>query len=231
MDQITVGNLPVEITRKLIKNFYLRVYPGGRVCVTASIFQSEASIRRMIAQRMDWIQAKLQQYKLSPPPSPLEMRDGEIHPFLGREYQLKISEQARAVLRDEASMTLTLPLAPRERLQELLHLWYQKQLTFLLPTLLDKWEPIVGVKISGIRIKKMKSCWGSCNIAKRQITLNLELAKKPLECIEYVLVHELTHLHERLHNRRFWTLLEKFMPAWRESHQILHGKRSPWKCK
>lgn len=227
MGQITIENVTIEIIRKRIKNFYLRVYPGRRVVVTASIFQTEGSIRRMVAQRMDWIQAKLQQYELSPPPTSLEMAEGEVHPFLGQDYQLKISEQMRVVLRDESAKTITLPQAPRERLQELLHNWYQKQLMFLMPALLDKWEPIVGVKVSGMRIKKMKSCWGSCNIAKKHITLNLELAKKPLECIEYVLVHELTHLHERLHNKRFWTLLEKFMPTWRESHQILHGKRSP----
>ena len=224
MEQIAIDNLTIEINRKRIKNFYLRVYPEGRVCVTTSIFQSEASIRRNVMQRMGWIQKRLEQYRLSPPPSPLAMTDGEIHPFLGREYQLKISHEARAVLRDEASMTLTLPSGPRERLRELLHLWYQKQLTFLLPELLDKWEPIVGVKIAGMRIKKMKSCWGSCNIQKKRLTLNLELAKKPLVCLEYVLVHELTHLHERLHNRRFWSLVEKFMPTWREPHQILHGK-------
>lgn len=224
--QIQVEDIVVDVVRKRIKNFYVRIYPDGRVLATASFFTSEAFIRRYITQKMPWIQSKLAQYSRQPRAAPVQMAQGEIHYFLGEPYTLNLIERTagvRTVVRDEPAMSLSIGTGKKEELKKHLEIWYRDQIKMLLPSLLQKWERIIDVRVTGCSIKKMRSRWGSCNIQKRRISLNLDLAKKPLSCLEYVLVHELVHLHERLHNKRFWALMDKFMPNWREHDAILLG--------
>ena len=102
---------------------------------------------------------------------------------------------------------------------------YRDEIKKVVPELLEKWQPIVGKKASDWGIKKMKTKWGSCNIEQHRIWLNLELVKKPLACIEYILVHELVHLHDRNHNEHFKCLMDKFMPDWRSCRDLL--KKEP----
>jgi len=105
-----------------------------------------------------------------------------------------------------------------------LNAWYRSQLKARIPELLDVWQPIIGVEVSAWGVKKMKTKWGSCIIDRRRIWLNLELAKKSIECLEYIVVHELTHLHERRHNDRFRTLMDKFLPQWRLHRDTLRSE-------
>ena len=100
--------------------------------------------------------------------------------------------------------------------------WYREQLKGKIPDLLNKWQPIIGKQVNDCRIKKMKTRWGSCNITKGRIWLNLELAKKPIECLEYVLVHELVHLWERYHNEKFRAYMDKYLPQWQEYSDMLN---------
>ena len=114
------------------------------------------------------------------------------------------------------------PGSTREMRESLLYEWYREQFNPIISDLLVHWKPIVGVKISGWKVRRMKSRWGSCNIATAHISLNLELVRFPLRCLEYVIVHELVHLLERGHNARFYGFLNHFMPDWKERRQELN---------
>ena len=140
-------------------------------------------------------------------------------PYLGQPYELLVSEapgRASVVLLPESGqLHLRTPGGSTAAQREaMLTAWYRQQLKRLLPALFAQWEPVVGRSAETWGIKQMRTRWGTCNIGARRVWLNLELIKRPLPCLEYVLVHELTHLHERLHNARFWGLMDQFMPGW-----------------
>ncbi len=235
MSQLIFDNLVVDVVRKAIKNLHLRIFPSeGRVRVTVPFFVSETLIRRRLAHKMPWIKRKLAQFADTPRPLPQMMVSGETHYFLGKPFTLQLVEHPSlrpTVLRDEAQINLyARPASDINERKKTLDLWYRKEFHALLPPLLEKWEPIVGVKTARCTIKKMSTRWGSCSIQSRRISLNLELVKKPLECLEYVLVHELVHLHERLHNKRFWALMDQFMPSWRNHREILNSNQPHKSC-
>ncbi|WP_082455727.1 M48 family metallopeptidase [Hymenobacter sp. AT01-02] len=145
---------------------------------------------------------------------------GEMHLYQGTPHTLRMhptTGPAKVVLQEPGYLDLHAPLTSTtaQRAQALAH-WYRQRLREQLPALLEKWQPIVGVQANAWAIKQMKTRWGTCNIQARRIWLNLELIKRPLPCLEYVVVHELTHLHERYHNAHFWGLMDRFMPDWRQ---------------
>jgi predicted metal-dependent hydrolase len=144
---------------------------------------------------------------------------GESHYFLGRRYRLRVVEHdgpSRVAVGSASYLELFVrPSAGEEQREMLLQRWYREQLRLLIPPLLEKWEPVLGVKVAEWGIKRMKTRWGSCNTRARRIWLNLELAKKPPQCLEYIVVHEMMHLLERRHNGRFTTLMDEHLPAWR----------------
>jgi predicted metal-dependent hydrolase len=224
MQQIQVDDLVVDVVRKGIKNFYVRIYPDGRVRVTSSIFTTDAFIRKYLTKKMPWIQRKLEQFAKLPKHSPIQMQAGEVHYFLGEPYRLEIRESSCTIERDEETRCLYMRPEKTSQLKEILDDWYKSELIALIPPLLEKWEKILAVKTYGWSVKKMRSRWGSCNIQKKRISLNLELVKKPISCLEYVLVHELVHLHERHHNKRFYSLMDKFLPDWRVRDKELLGR-------
>ena len=151
---------------------------------------------------------------------------GESHYFEGRRYRLDVVEQpgAPAVrLLNNTKMGLQVrPGADREAREAVLHRWYRRQLRDRVPPLVAKWEPKVGERVADVRIRKMKSRWGTCNPDARRVWLNLELAKKPPPCLEYVLVHEMVHLLERTHSERFRCLMDDLMPQWRTRRDELN---------
>ncbi|CAK0780270.1 conserved hypothetical protein [Gammaproteobacteria bacterium] len=155
-----------------------------------------------------------------------EMVDGESHYFLGHCYRLCVHEQAglpRIAVRGLDTLDLFIhPGTTLERREAIMSGWHREQLKALIPPLLEKWQPILGVRLAEWGVKKMKTRWGSCNITARRIWLNLELVKKPIRCLEYVVVHELTHLLERNHNGHFKALMDKHLPQWRQSREILN---------
>lgn len=147
------------------------------------------------------------------------MLDGESHFLWGQRYRLKVIERpGRAEIRLRGSATMELcvpPDAGRDRREALLTEWYRAQLKAAVPALIAKWQPVLGVDVNAWGVRKMKTRWGSCNTDTSKIWLNLELAKKPPRSLEYILVHELTHLTERHHNDRFISLLDAYLPRWR----------------
>ena len=206
--QIHVGGLTVDVVRKAIKNLHLGVYPpDGRVRVAVPLAVSDEAVRLAVIGKLGWIKRQRRGFAGQARQSEREMVSGESHYFLGRRVRLRVKEHdgpARVVARNTPFLDLYVrPGTGAEKREQVLQSWYRAQLKTLIPPLLEKWQPILGVQVADWGIKKMKTRWGSCNVDARRIWFNLELAKKPVRCLEYIAVHELVHLLERHHNDRF----------------------------
>lgn len=225
--QFTVAGIRVEVVRKDIKNLHLGVYPPhGRVRVAAPLVVSIEAVRLAVIDKLGWIKRQKAKFQEQPRQSQREMVNGESHYFLGQRYRLRVHEQdapARVAVRGIASLDLFVRpgTGPEQREAVLLH-WHREQLRTLIPPMLEKWQPILGVEVAAWGIKKMKTKWGSCNAAAHRVWFNLELAKKPAQCLEYIVVHELAHLLERHHNQGFLALMDAHMPQWRQSREMLN---------
>ena len=224
---IQVDGIPVEVVRKPIKHLYLGVYPpGGRVRVSAPAHLDDAALRLAVISRLRWIKRKQAAFREQERQSQREMVTGESHYFRGRRYRLHVVEAAgppSVRLVNRVRMELRVPPgSDPEARRRALGAWYRRQLRESIPALLAKWEPRVGEAASEVRIKRMKTLWGSCNPSARRIWLNLELAKKPPSCLEFVLVHEMVHFFERHHNERFFERMDALMPSWRRCRDELN---------
>jgi predicted metal-dependent hydrolase len=225
MLHLQIGDLHVEIIRKQVRHLRLSVRrPHGTVHVAAPLRTPEATIRELVLQKQTWIRKHQAIYQAQMPEPTLDYLTGETHYYQGRALQLRVQEQAGRprvlLLGDELHLHVPPGTTPTQRAQVLAR-WHRTQLQVLVHQLLAKWEPLVGAQSAAWGIKHMKTRWGTCSIRARRIWLNLELSKWPLPCLEYVVVHELVHLHERLHNARFWALVAQAMPAWQAPHQAL----------
>ncbi|OHE16500.1 MAG: metal-dependent hydrolase [Syntrophobacterales bacterium GWC2_56_13] len=225
--RIKVSGITVDVVRKAIKNLHLGVYPPyGRVRVAAPLAVSDDAVKLAVISRLGWIKRQKAKFEDQPRQSRREMVTGESHYFLGQRYRLNTKEQngaGKVVLRNKAAIDLYVrPGTDAERREKILQQWYREQLKALVPPLLDKWQQTLDVQVADWGIKKMKTKWGACNIKVRRIWLNLDLAKKPIQCLEYILVHELVHLLERHHNDRFTAYMDKFIPKWRFLRETLN---------
>jgi len=224
---IEVGGIPIEVLHKEIKNLHVGVYPpNGRVRVAAPLYLDDEAVRLAVISRLGWIRRQQVAFEQQDRQSNREMVTGESHYFGGRRYRLNLIEQdgpASVRLVNNTAMELRVrPGTYRDKREAVLHEWYRKQLRQQLPPLLAKWQPKMDVTVAELRIKKMKTRWGSCNAEARRIWVNLELAKKPASCLEYILVHEMVHFLERHHNEFFRDLMDKLMPAWRLHREELN---------
>lgn len=216
---IEVGGIAVEVVRKEIKHLHVGVYPPhGRVRVAAPLRLDDEAVRLAVVSRLGWIQRKQGGFEQQSRQSQRELVAGESHYFLGRRYLLDVVERAgppSVRLADNSTMRLQVrPGVDRDARDAVLQRWYRRRLREQIPDLIAKWEPRVGRTTADVRIRRMKTRWGSCNPDDRRIWLNLELAKKPVACVEYVLVHEMVHLIERRHTERFRELMNALMPSW-----------------
>jgi predicted metal-dependent hydrolase len=223
---ITVSGIKVEVARKDIKNLHLGVYPpNGRVRVAAPLVITEEAVRLAVIDKLGWIKRQKIKFAEQQRQTQREMVNGESHYFLGKRFRLRVHEDngpARVALRGIASLDLFVrPGTDAGQREAVLLRWYRQQLKGLIPPLLEKWQPILGVQVQDWGIKKMKTKWGSCNPTSQRVWFNLELAKKPVQCLEYIIVHELVHLLERHHNERFAALLDTHLPQWRQYREML----------
>lgn len=227
MTQFKLGNIPVDVMLKDIKNIHLSVHPPmGRVRIAAPLRMDLDTIRVFAITKLAWI--KKQQKKLSEQERelPREYLDRESHYVWGKRYLLQLVEKdaAPSVELKHSMMVIQLrPAASIEKKQEVLDAWYREQLKATVPALVAKWEKVLGVKAGKVFVQKMKTKWGSCNPVAGNIRLNTDLAKKPPACLEYVVAHELAHLLERHHNERFIALMVTHMPQWRECREVLNN--------
>ncbi|MFY9260650.1 MAG: SprT family zinc-dependent metalloprotease [Gallionella sp.] len=228
--QLKIGTLMVEVVHKSIKSLRLVVYRAtGKVRIAVPLRVSEAEVREVVTARLDWIRLQQDKFALHVAPTPLEYVTGEIHPFQGRDYRLNVIEEVgtpRVILHEDHLEIRVRPHSKRDQRAAVLSSWYRAQLQAQIPLLITHWQPIMGVQVAEWRIKQMKTKWGTCNTRVHRIWLNLELAKYPLICLEYVVVHEMTHLLEPSHNARFKALMDQFMPNWRE-HRVKLNANTP----
>jgi predicted metal-dependent hydrolase len=217
--KIELGEISVEVVKKDIKNIHLSVYPPGlRVRISAPLRMNLETIRVFAISKLDWIRRQQRKLQEQERETPREYLDRESHYVWGKRYLLKVasSDEAPAVELVRNRMFLRVrPGASDEKMQIIVEEWYREQIKQAVPALIAKWEPIVGVKVERFFVQRMKTKWGSCNHNSGSIRLNTELAKKPPECLEYIVVHEMVHLLEPTHNHRFTTLMDRFMPKWR----------------
>src|ERR1019366_2244409 len=225
--QITVSGLRVQVFRKGIKNLHLGVYPPhGRVRVVAPLRVSDDAVRLAVIGKLGWIKRQRAKFEAQPRQSAREMVSGESHYFLGRRYRLRVVEREGAptvVVRSRFIELHVRPAQSKTQREVVLERWYRQQLKQLIAPLLDKWQTLLGVSLELWGVKKMKTRWGTCNAEAHHIWLNLELAKKPVQCLEYIVVHELVHLIERHHDERFVALMNKHLPQWRLHRQTLNA--------
>lgn len=211
--------IPIEVVRKNIKNLHVGVYPPlGRVRVAAPTDVSDEAIRLAVVSRLGWIRRQQRSFAAQRRESEREMTSGESHYFQGRRYRLEVIEHdgpASISLKGKSKLQMRVrPGTRRDDREAILQRWYRARLREQIPSLVAKWEPVVGVSVAECRIKRMKTHWGTCNVEARRIWLNLELIKKPVECLEYILAHEMVHLLERYHGDQFKALMDRFMPKW-----------------
>lgn len=225
--QIIVSGFPIQIVRKAIKNLHFGVYPpNGRIRVAAPLTVNDEAVRLAVISRLGWIKRQRAKFEGQSRQSKREMVSGESHYFLGQRYRLNVIEHngtGKVVLPNKSTMALYVrPEASLVQRKQVLQRWYREQLKTLIPPLLEKWQTTLEVQVADWGVKKMKTKWGACNVNVRRIWLNLELAKKPVRCLEYMVVHELTHLLERHHNQRFMAFMEQHLPTWRVSRELLN---------
>ncbi len=218
--EIRVSGVSVQIVRKAIKNLHLGVYPpNGRVRVAAPLALSDDAVRLAVVSRLGWIRRQKAKFTEQERQSAREFVSGESHYYQGKRYRLCViygPGPTGVFPKNKTTLNLYVPersdAAQRGRV---VSAWYRSELKKKIPALIQKWETIIGVKVADWGVKQMKTKWGASSIDARRIWLNLELAKKPFQCLEYIIVHEMVHLLERHHNDRFTALLDKFMPQWR----------------
>ena len=224
--QLTLGDIVVDVVLRDIKNIHLSVYPPtGRVRISAPLRMSLDSIRLFAIAKLGWIkrhQTKLRGQEREPP---RDFIDRESHYVWGKRYLMKVVETAAAPAVELSHRWLMLHLrsgTDEEHKQALIAAWHRDLIKKAVPPLIAKWEPILGVKVARFYVQRMKTKWGSCTPAAGSIRLNTDLARKPPECLEYIVVHEMAHLIVRTHNDRFTALMQQCLPHWRVLRQSLN---------
>jgi predicted metal-dependent hydrolase len=217
--QIAFGDITADVVLKDIKNIHLSVYPpSGRVRISAPSRMRLDTIRVFAVSKLSWIKQQQKKLQEQERETPREYLDRESHYLWGRRYLLKVIEGNEAPSAELTHSRMLLRVRPRtddKKKHAIVEAWYRRQLRETVLPLIARWEPLMGVKVERFFVRRMKTKWGSCNHGARTIRLNTELAKKPRECLEYIVVHEMTHVLEPTHNARFVMLMDQYLPQWR----------------
>lgn len=225
-DVLDLGELHAEVIRKAIKHVHLSVLPpAGKVRVAAPESMPLETIRLFVISKLPWIRTQQRKMQAQERETPREFLNKESHYLWGKRYLLELSYADAAPTVSLTPRKLVLQVRPGANLaqcEEVLDAWYRQQIRDALPALLAKWEPLLGVKTSRVFVQRMKTKWGSCTPESGYIRLNTDLAKKPPECLEYIVVHELVHLLEPTHNDQFTALMNLYLPHWHHLRALLN---------
>ena len=217
--ELRFGETVVDVVRKDIKNVHLSVHPPtGRVRISAPSRMNEDTIRVFVLSKLDWIKRHQQRIREQTRETRRDYVDRESHYVWGGRCLLTVEEDNRppsVELRHRRMILTVRPGSDVEKRKAIVETWYRSQIRDALAPLLATWEPVIGVTVDRFFVRRMKTKWGSCNPDANSIRLNTELAKKPHECLEYVVVHEMAHILESTHNARFVELMDRLMPQWR----------------
>ncbi|MBI3246263.1 MAG: M48 family metallopeptidase [Deltaproteobacteria bacterium] len=224
--QLQLGDIAVDVRLKNIKNVHLSVYPPiGRVQISAPAHMSLDTIRVFVISKLDWIKQRQGKLRQQERETPREYLERESHYVWGKRYLLSVVErdQVPSVALLHSRMILSVRTGTDKTEKEaILARWYREQLKAVVPELIAQWEPILSVHVQRVFVQQMKTKWGGCNPRARTLRFNTELAKKPKECLAYIVLHEMAHLLEPTHNARFVALMDRFMPAWQLCRQKLN---------
>ena len=221
---IEINDFAVTLQRKRVKNINLRIDRSGAVQISAPLRMSMDVIQRFLQEKTTWIEMHRQRLQQLEQTSTKNINPGEYIYFQGIKYAVHLFESPSfqtVQLHENQIHFYVKPTANAAQKERMLAKWYRSQMEKILPPLLDKWQTIMGVVANQVSIKCMKSRWGSCHPTKKDITFNLRLIEKPLTCIEYVVVHELVHLFEASHNKRFYALMSHYLPEWKQIRKQL----------
>jgi hypothetical protein len=224
--QLKLGDVAVDVVLKDIKNVHLSVHPPtGRVRLSAPSRMSLDTIRLFAISKLGWIKQQQRKLRGQDRETPREYLDRESHYVWGRRYLLKVieSDQPPSVELQHVRMHLRVrPGTDNQKKLAIVEGWYREQIKKAVPPLIARWEPLVGVQVGRFFVQRMKTKWGGCSPGTRSIRLNTELARKPCECLEYIVVHEMVHLLEPTHNAGFVAIMDRLMPQWRFYRQQLN---------
>ena len=222
---LDIAGVEVRVVRKDVRNLHLSVLPpDGAVRVTAPEWMDEEAIRLFVLGKLGWIKRQRGKMRNQEREAAREYVDRESHQVWGQRYLLQIIEQKAPPSIERRHRKLVMRVRPetdRTQREAILYNWYRTQLRQELPKLVGHWGEVVGAMPRRIHIQRMKTKWGSCNPSNLSIRLNSELAKKPPECLEYIILHELVHLREPTHGPRFIALMDRLMPQWRDRREQL----------
>ena len=226
--EIIIANIVVVVVKKDIKNLHLNVLPpDGRVRVSVPIRMDDDSVRLFIISKLQWIQKHVNKFREQPIDVPRRYITGESHYYKGEKYLLNIIEydgKPHIAINNKKYIDFYVKQsAGLEQKKKIFSHWQREELIKELSIFFIKWQKIMGVTANECRIKQMKTKWGTCNIRARRIWINLELIKKPVYCLEYIVIHELAHLIEKNHNKKFVAIMDKFSPQWRSYKKELNN--------
>jgi predicted metal-dependent hydrolase len=225
MEQIRVGDIEIEVRFKDIKHLHLSVHPPlGRVTVAAPRHIELDTIRLYAATKLSWIRKERRKLLGQEREIGKEFITRESHFFLGRRYLLKITPARRSKVMRHHTIIELLTTEPEsaQTKEQVLYNWYRRELRKVLDQLIRQYAQVMELPVPAFGIRRMKTKWGSCATDIRRLWFNIELAKKPLSCIEYIVVHELVHLIERRHNKNFVLLMNRYLPSWQVQKKILN---------
>lgn len=217
--QITIDGIDIFIERKKIKNIYIRILPpDGQVKMTVPKTITDAMLVQFAKEKMDWIKKHQEKYEHQVPSVTKQYVTGETHDLWGKKYQLEVEISGahnKVMLQGDKIILLLRQEGTVEQRESVMEEWYRRQLKMEISAVIEPCVKVVGKAPNEWRIKKMKTRWGTCNTTQKRIWLNLQLAKKPPECLEYVIIHELTHLYTRKHDAQFKFYMDQFYPNWK----------------
>lgn len=224
--QIVVSNISVEVIRKNIKNMHLAVLPpDGRVRVSVPTQLTDEAITMFVRTKLGWIKKQQEKFQQQPRQSERQYVSGETVYVWGKQYflQVEYSYKGNALILsgDKAILTVRKESSPKQR-GSFVNEWYRRLLKQEVAKYLPKWEKTTGLYCSSWQSKYMTTKWGTCNPTSKKIWLNIQLAKKPIECLEYVILHELAHLKVHNHGPEFTAILDQYMPYWRDHRRRLN---------
>jgi predicted metal-dependent hydrolase len=226
MEQVQLGDIKIEVELKNIKNIHLSVYPpNGKVRIAAPERMSLDTIRIYAISKLGWIKKQQAKLRGAERETRRDYVTKENQYFLGKRYLLTVminNSKPLVYIKHNRFVLQVRPKTNRAKRKEIIESWYREQLKELVPKLINQHQKVMNVMVDEFAVRKMKTKWGTCNREAGRIWFNLELAKKPIECIEYIVVHEMVHFLERAHNSRFIAYMDKYLPDWKSRKQLLN---------
>ena len=222
-----IAGIEVRINKKDIKNMHLYVKPpDGAVSVSAPLNMSDEAIERFVRTKVSWVKAQQAKFTGQLRQTERQYISGETLYLWGKQYFLQVkygNKNSLVTFVNDAVLTVRSESTTSQR-ENFVREWYRDHLKSEIMRLLPKWEKAIGLRCDSWQIKYMTSKWGTCNITKRKIWFNLQLAKKPVDCLEYIILHELVHLRNKNHDADFLATMDKYMPYWKDVKKKLNNQ-------